>query len=129
MPIIFAGLVSGIVSGLGMGGGTLLVLFLTLSQNIDQHISQAANLIFFIPTSIVAIIVHLKNKNISKKHSLKIIPLGIIGAIIGAYIATLVESNKLRKYFGIFLICIGIYSLIMKIIKYKKNKKDNNINI
>lgn len=127
MFLITMGLISGIISGLGMGGGTVLILFLTLAQNVDQHVSQATNLIFFIPTSLIAIIIHLRNKNINKKFAIRIIPVGIIGAIIGAYLATIIDSKKLRIYFGLFLICIGIYSLFMQIIKYKKTKKDNNI--
>ena len=38
-----------------MGGGTILILILTLFGNVEQHIAQATNLIFFIPTSIAAI--------------------------------------------------------------------------
>ena len=63
MAEILMGLVSGIVSGTGMGGGTILIFLLTFIMGIEQHIAQATNLIFFIPTSIVAIIVNLKNKN------------------------------------------------------------------
>ena len=56
MKEILIGLVAGIVSGTGMGGGTVLILLLTALCGIEQHIAQATNLIFFIPTSIVAII-------------------------------------------------------------------------
>jgi len=45
-----------------MGGGTILILLLSICIGLDQHVAQATNLIFFIPTSIVAIIVNLKNK-------------------------------------------------------------------
>jgi uncharacterized membrane protein YfcA len=107
-----------------MGGGTVLILILTQIFNIDQHIAQATNLVFFVPTSIAAIIVHIKNKNINKKITLKILPTGIIGAFIGSYIATIIEANKLKKYFGIFLLIIGIYGVITQILKYKKNKKE-----
>ena len=61
MEKILIGLVSGIVSGTGMGGGTVLIFLLTIMNNVEQHIAQATNLIFFIPTSIMAIIVNLKN--------------------------------------------------------------------
>ena len=53
---ILIGMISGIVSGTGMGGGTILIFLLTFMMGIEQHVSQATNLIFFIPTSIVAII-------------------------------------------------------------------------
>ncbi len=61
---ILIGMISGIVSGTGMGGGTILIFLLTFMMGIEQHVSQATNLIFFIPTSIVAIIINIKNNNI-----------------------------------------------------------------
>ena len=67
MGEILIGIVSGIVSGTGMGGGTIFILLLGLFTNLEQHLIQGTNLIFFIPTSIVAIIVNLKNKNIYLK--------------------------------------------------------------
>lgn len=64
------GLVSGIVTGTGMGGGTILILLLTLIIGTNQHEAQATNLIFFIPTSISAIIINLKQKIIDLKLSI-----------------------------------------------------------
>ena len=85
------------------------------------------------PTSIVAIIVNLKNKNVQIKTAVIIIIAGIIGAIIGAKISIGLNVNELRKYFGYFLIIIAIneiYSLVKNnIVPYIKNKKDNNKNI
>ena len=51
MMEILIGLVSGIVSGTGMGGGTILIFLLSYVMQVEQHVAQAANLIFFIPTS------------------------------------------------------------------------------
>ena len=67
MVEILIGVISGIVSGTGMGGGTILIFLLTFMMGMEQHMAQATILIFFIPTSIVAIIVNLKNKNIDLK--------------------------------------------------------------
>ena len=61
MAKILIGVISGIVSGTGMGGGTILIFLLTFMMGMEQHMAQATNLIFFIPTSIVAIIVNFKN--------------------------------------------------------------------
>ena len=63
LPIIF-GIIAGIVTGLGMGGGTILILLLSLFMGVEQHVAQATNLVFFIPTSIAAIIINIKQKNI-----------------------------------------------------------------
>lgn len=83
MGEIIIGIVSGMVAALGMGGGTILILLLGIFTELKQHIIQGSNLIFFIPTSIVAIIMNVKNKTINYKNALVIIVSGIIGAVIG----------------------------------------------
>ena len=127
MAEILIGLVSGIVSGTGMGGGTILIFLLTFMLGMEQHIAQATNLIFFIPTSMVAIIVNLKNKNIDMKLALLISAFGILGAIIGANISIHIDVGILKKCFGVFLVIITIneiYSIFKLYVKeYKNNQK------
>lgn len=78
MTNILIGAVSGLVSGMGMGGGTILILCLVLFLGKDQHVAQGANLIFFIPTSIVSIITNVKQKLIKWKTGLVVSGFGII---------------------------------------------------
>lgn len=126
MVEILTGLVSGIVSGTGMGGGTILIFLLTIIMGMEQHIAQATNLIFFIPTSIVAIIVNLKNKNIDIPLAIIISVFGVLGAIIGANISINIDVGILRKCFGIFLAIIAINEIYSIIKKYKKSNTINN---
>lgn len=130
MTEILIGIVAGIVSGTGMGGGTILIFLLSFLLGIEQHVAQATNLIFFIPTAIVAIIVNLKNKNIDTKLAIIISIFGILGAIIGANISIHIDVGILKKCFGIFLAMIAlneIYSIFKLYIKpYKNNKKTDN---
>ncbi len=127
---VLAGLVSGIVSGTGMGGGTILILFLSVFLEFNQHTAQATNLVFFIPTSIAAIIVNIKEKNINWKVAIYISITGIIGAIIGAIIAGKTDVNNLKKYFGYFLAIIAIHEIYSLTKKYIIRKKTHNkINI
>lgn len=123
MTEILIGLVSGIVSGTGMGGGTILIFLLTFMCGIEQHIAQATNLIFFIPTSIVAIIVNIKNKNIDLKLATIISIFGILGAIIGANLSIHTDVKTLSKFFGIFLAVIAIHEIYTIIKENKKIKK------
>ena len=123
MKEILFGFISGIVAALGMGGGTILILLLGLFTNLKQHLIQGTNLIFFIPTSIVAIFMNVKNKNIDYKLSLIIIISGIIGAIVGSKISFKIENNQLKKYFGLFLLFIAFYSFFKQ---YRLEKKENN---
>ena len=123
---IFIGVISGVVSGTGMGGGTILIFLLSYVMQIEQHVAQAANLVFFIPTSIVAIIVNLKNKNIDLKLGMIISIFGILGAIIGANISIHIDVLILKRSFGIFLAIIGIHEIYSIVKQYKKSKNENN---
>ena len=121
------GLIAGIVGGLGMGGGTILILLLTMFLNIGQNIAQGSNVIFFIPTAIAAIIIFIKNKKIKFKLAIPLCIWGLIGTFIGATIAIRLEVSNLRKCFGIFLIIIAIYQTYSLYYRYRKEKNRNNI--
>ncbi len=125
---IIIGLVAGIISGMGMGGGTALIFLLTTISGLEQHIAQAINLVFFVPTSISAIIVNIKNKNIDFKLATIISICGIIGAIIGAKISINTDVETLKKYFGYFLAIIALHEIYTLTQEYIKKKKSHNNN-
>lgn len=120
---VLIGVVSGIVSGTGMGGGTILIFLLTFVMGAEQRVAQATNLMFFIPTSIIAIIVNLKNKNLDVKTVIIISVFGIFGAIIGANLAIHMDVNILKKCFGIFLALIALNEIYSITKQYKKVEK------
>ena len=123
MVEVLIGIISGMISGTGMGGGTILIFLLSVVMGVDQHIAQATNLIFFIPTSIVAIIVNIKNKNIDLKLAILISIFGILGAIIGANMSIDTDVHSLKKYFGIFLLIIAFHEIYTIFKEYKNSKK------
>lgn len=126
MKEIVIGIFSGIFSGVGMGGGTILIFLLTVFSGLEQHIAQATNLIYFIPTAISAIIVNYKNKNVDTKLAISVSVSGIVGAIIGSMISINLDVQKLRKAFGIFLAIIAIHEIYTLFEEYKKYRKSNN---
>ena len=126
MGEILIGIISGIVSGLGMGGGTILILLLTIVMKLEQHVAQATNLIFFIPTSVVAIIVNLKNKNVELKPAILVSIFGILGSIIGARFSVNTNVKILRKAFAVFLLVIVIHEIYTIIKENKKIKTRQN---
>lgn len=114
---------------LDYGGGSVLILLLTLFMNLEQHIAQATNLLFFIPAAIVCILFNLKHKNIKLKNAILITTFGIIGSVIGSIISEGLPVNILKKLFGLFLIFICIYEVRSYYILYIKGKKrHNNLN-
>ena len=122
MTNVLIGVISGIVSGMGMGGGTILILCLSLFLGKEQHIAQGANLIFFIPTAIVSLIINIKQKLIKWKTGITVSIFGAIGAIIGAKISVSLNTNRLKLFFGIFLLCIAIFEIYSLFFKKEKKK-------
>lgn len=106
---------------MGIGGGAILIPALVMLLNIEQHNAQGINLVFFIPTAIAALVVHVKNKNVYIKTVFQIAIWGIVGAVLGANIAVAIPAALLKKMFGIFLLLMGTYE-IYKGIKMKCQK-------
>ena len=60
LPIL-VGAATGILSGFGVGGGTLLLVYLTTFAGVDQHLAQGINLLYFLPAALTALPAHWKN--------------------------------------------------------------------
>ncbi len=116
---IFIGLVSGIISGMGIGGGVILIPALTMLLSLDQHSAQGVNLLYFLPTAVIVLITHVKNKSVETKILPGLIIFGIIGAVAGSLLAIRLDSQILRKLFGAFLLLLGAAEI------RKKNEPDN----
>lgn len=119
--LIIIGIIGGILGGMGMGGGTLLIPLLTIFLNIEQNVAQGINLLAFLPMSIVALCIHFKNKLVDIDTSWPIIILGIISAVGGSFLANYLEPSKLRIYFAIFLILLGIFQFVSLFFNKKKS--------
>lgn len=114
MLIYLIGLLMGILSGMAIGGGTLLVPALVILMNTEQHTAQGICLAVFIPTAIVAVITHYKQKNINIKLALYLTIGALAGAALGATLANKLDAGILRNIFGVFLILMGCYELFGK---------------
>ncbi len=112
--LILVGVAAGIISGMGMGGGAILIPALFFVVNPEQHIAQSVNLLYFIPTAAIALIIHIKNKHIDFKMALPIIGFGICGALLGSWLAARMDGTLLKKFFGGFLILMSIYEMFRK---------------
>ncbi len=115
MIILFIiGFFSGIIAGLGIGGGAILIPALTLFLDMDQKTAQSINLIYFIPTALIASITHFKNKNIKKDSLIKLILFGFLGVFLGFFIINNISNDSLRKIFGVFLLIMGLMEIFRK---------------
>lgn len=106
--LLITGFASGILSGMGMGGGTVLIPILTLLAGIGQHEAQGINMLAFLPGALLALWVHRKSDRLETKAALPLILFGSLGAIFGAFLATAIDADWLRKAFGAFLIALAV---------------------
>lgn len=102
------------MSGLGIGGGGLLIIYLTLIKGIGQIEAQGINLLFFLFASGSSILIHLKKRKINFKLLMILIIFGITGSIAGSMTANAVNPSIIRNIFGIFLIASGGMTLLKK---------------
>lgn len=120
MFIGIIGFLSGIISGMGIGGGAILIPALVLLCGVSQQTAQGINLVYFLPTAIASLIIHIKNKNVEIKTAAIIGISGVIGAIGGTMLAVYLSGEILKKLFASFLFLIGIYEV------YKGNRVGRN---
>lgn len=128
---IVIGVACGILSGFGIGGGSLLMVWMTAVASLDQKTAQGINLLYFIPTSIAALVFHIKNKMVCWKAVVPAIICGCITAGLSAWLAASLDVGLLRKLFGGFLLIVGIAEFFKKSPGHGKHhdpdKSQNNV--
>lgn len=126
MWVIVIGVLAGMISGMGIGGGTILIPALLFLQDMTQQQAQGVNLIYFVPTAVIALITHMKNKNIEKKAVKSIAVVGLLGAAAGAFLAVRMDATLLRKFFGGFLFIMGLSEVFHKKRNQNETKERSN---
>lgn len=107
-----AGAATGVLSGFGVGGGTLLLVYMTLLAGVEQSQAQGINLLYFLPAGLLALPAHRKNGYIERDALLPAIAAGLVCAGLAARVATAVETALLRRCFGVFLVFVGLWELL-----------------
>ena len=108
------GFATGIISGFGIGGGSLLVLYLTAFAGVAQQEAGGINLLYFIGCAPAALIGHIRNKAVEWQGVIWCVTAGIATAIPTALLAEGIDTHLLRRLFGGVLLYIGIRELFYK---------------
>lgn len=110
-----AGAVTGVITGFGIGGGTLLILWLTMVRGTDQIAAQGINLLYFLPSAACALVSHIKNRRVLWRAVFFAAVAGAPVTVFAALFAAGIDTSVLRRIFGGFLIVVGISELLRKI--------------
>ena len=115
LPVaILMGLVFGFSAGLGLGGGSLLMMWLTLMIGLDHQTARAINLMFFIATAGSVCVFRLKNRSLSVKPIVPSVITGCIAAALFSYLGRNMDTGILRKLFGCLLLFTGVRELFYR---------------
>lgn len=114
MVNFLVGAVLGFLSGLGVGGGSLLLLWLTLIAGVPQAQARIINLMFFIPCALIATLFRRKQFRPDWHLAIPTILAGLLGAFLGNLLGPRLDVNLLKKAFGLLFIVCGIRELRYK---------------
>ena len=120
MTEAIVGFLTGILASMGLGGGFILVVWLTMFSGTEQRTAQGVNVLFFLPIALIALIMHLKNGLVNKALVKRCAIGGVIGAVIGTFGSQIISNGLLRKLFALFLLAFGLRELF-------SNTKHNDI--
>ena len=111
---LLVGTVLGFLAGLGIGGGSLLILWLTFVVGMPQEMARGINLLFFLPAAVIACIFRWRQGNVDFKKVLPAILAGCIAAGLCAWVAPNLNIELLKKLFGGLLILTGLRELLFQ---------------
>nr|WP_295947547.1 sulfite exporter TauE/SafE family protein [uncultured Agathobaculum sp.] len=109
---VLAGLATGILSGFGIGGGSLLLLYLTLFADVGQFAAAGINLLYFIACAPAALWSHIKNGLVEGRAAGWCVLAGVATSVAAALLAARMDTDWLRRAFGVFLLYVGAKELL-----------------
>lgn len=111
---------TGIMASMGLGGGMVLIVYLTAFAGFSQIAAQGINLVFFVPIAVASLIFHGKNGLVEWKKAIPTVIWGTASVIVFSIIANKLPQGVLSKAFAVFLILMGLKELFFK-------SKDNKL--
>ena len=117
---VLVGVITGILSGMGIGGGTLLVLYLTAILDTVQNTAAGINLLYFLGCAPSSLIWHIKEHRIVWRVALWAVAGGVTTALVTSLFVPHPTPDWLRRTFGGLLLIIGCREL-WQVIHTEKN--------
>ena len=112
--ILLVSTILGFLSGLGIGGGSLLILWLTLVLEMDHTAARALNLLFFIPSALVACLFRWRRKSLNWRALLPTVISGCTAAFCFSLLSANMNLGLLKRLFGGLLILTGLHELFRR---------------
>ena len=116
---LVASVFCGTLAGMGLGGGSLLILWLTAVQNIDPATARGINLLFFLPAALIATLSRIQKGSLPIQKVMPAVWAGILFATVFSFISSQLDIELLKKLFGVLLLITGLRELFYRVRKDK----------
>jgi len=116
----------GFLAGIGVGGGSLLIMYLTLIINLPYPQARILNLLFFLPSAIVTSLFRWKQGKLDIKKILPAIVAGSISAALFSWLSRSLDTGLLKKIFGAVLLIAGVREIFYKLRKQISSSEKPN---
>lgn len=110
----------GFLAGLGIGGGSLLMLWLTMVVGMEYADARIINLLFFLPSALIATLFHHKQGSVNFQKILPAVLWGCIAAALFSFIGKQMDTALLKKFFGGLLLLTGLREILYRPPKQQK---------
>lgn len=115
--LIFYGVLIGLVTGLiGAGGGFLLIPALVILMKLPMKEAIGTSLLIIALNSLIGFLGDIGRHPIDWKFLIAVTSIAVAGIFIGGYFSQKVNSEKLKKGFGWFVLIMGIYIIIKEVL-------------
>ena len=111
---IIIGAALGILAGLGVGGGSLLMLWLTVILQMEHTEARTINLLFFLPCALTATLFRWRQGVIRIRDFIPAMAAGCVFAGVGAWLSGQIHLELLKKLYGCLLLLTGIRELFYR---------------
>ncbi|WP_372751794.1 sulfite exporter TauE/SafE family protein [Labilibaculum sp.] len=111
---------------LGGGGGFFFLPILTLFLGVPAQTAVITSLVATLPIGIIGTASHYRKGNVNPRIGFLFAIAGIMGAIVGAGITSLISENQLKVGFGIYSILIAFH-MIYNTIKQANTEQKNGV--
>ena len=117
---VLAGLICGVLSGFGIGGGSLLMVWLTVLLSMDQRTAQGINLLFYLGAVLGAFPVHIQQQTLSWRLLFELCSLGVPASLLGALLGAHIPQRAARIAMGCFLLAGGVLALLSPLLQKRR---------
>lgn len=112
--MIISSFAAGLLGSMGLGGGSVLIIYLVNFLDLPQKQAQGINLFFFIPCAIISLISYRKQGMIDFRKTFPVALYAVAGAILGFMALNYIPTHLLSRLFAGALLITGLTELFRK---------------